>query len=105
MPILELTNSDHLIFKLLLCSIMNIKSIKKIVFAACAVFLAANMVTAIPNVSSGGVSVGGCNEPSGNFGIYQCRDTEGRVVDTVCKPECGIAESCNGVTMICSSGS
>ena len=89
--------------KFVLCGIMNIINIKKLAFAACAVFIAVNMVTAIPDVNQGGVSVGGCNEPSGNFGIYQCRDTEGRVVDTVCKPECGIAESCNGVTMICSS--
>ena len=104
-PILELMNSDHLFFKLLLCSIMNIKNLKKIAFAACAVFLAVNMVTAIPDVNSGGVSIGGCNEPSGNFGTYFCRDHTGQVVDVVCKPECGIAESCNGVTMICSSGS
>lgn len=91
--------------KFVLCGIMNIINIKKLAFAACAVFLAVNMVTAIPDVNQGGVSGGGCNRPSKNYGIYQCHDAEGRVVDIICKPEIGIAESCNGANMICTSGS
>ena len=78
--------------------------IKKIAFTSVAVVLAFGMVSAIQDVGVGNVSTGGCGPVSQTFGPYQCRDESGQTTDIVCRPECGDAESCNGVTDICSYG-